>query len=418
MINIEKKKDCCGCGACQQVCPKKCIQMVEDKEGIPYPVIDKLECIDCGLCERVCPILNVNQSSIPDSVLTYAASNKNDEQRLSSSSGGMFQLLAEYIIKNEGVVFGAKFNDKWEVVHDKATSLDEIEALKRSKYVQSDIRDSYIEAKRYLNKGYLVLFCGTPCQIAGLRSFLRKEYVNLYCVDFICHGIPSRGIWRKYLQEIQSRSTRSVVDGKNTVLSSLKSVPVITGINFREKRKPEYRWQKYGFVVRGFSPSKGEKNSVLWSYYAFDDVYMRSFLHDYILRPSCYACRFRNGGGNSDITLADFWGIEKVCNDPDFISDKGTSWVIIHNEKGKDLFRLLDVKKQVFNLSDGRWANAALLYDWPRPWSRFIYMLLWRYISISTTLFISEFFNTICKHIYSLFSYIKHHIKITALWQK
>lgn len=249
MIKITEKSECCGCNACVQRCPKQCISMKEDGQGFLYPFVDTASCIDCGLCEKVCPILNPFDTKEPLQVL--AAKNKNEDQRLKSSSGGTFILLAEHIIKQGGVVFGARFDTNWEVEHCYAETIEELEPLMRSKYVQSKIGNTYKEAEQFLKDGRLVMFVGTSCQIAGLKRFLRKEYDNLLAVDFICHGVPSPGIWRKYLEEI--KSSRSEAAGKNTVLSlSLKSVPVITGINFREKQQGGYGWKKFGFVVQYF----------------------------------------------------------------------------------------------------------------------------------------------------------------------
>lgn len=327
MINITDKTKCCGCSACVQRCPKQCISMKEDEQGFLYPVIDTETCIDCGLCEKVCPMLKPSASKEPLQVL--AAKNRNEEQRLRSSSGGIFRLLAEHIIERGGVVFGARFNEKWEVEHCYAETIEGLEPLMRSKYVQSDIGNTYKEAERFLKEGRQVMFVGTSCQIAGLKRFLRKEYNNLLAVDFICHGVPSPGIWRKYLEEI--KSSQSEAAGKNSVLSlSLKSVPVITGINFREKQNGGYGWKKYGFEVRAKSPSKGDKNTVLKSGIFYENVFMKGFLLNLYLRPSCYKCTAKNGASGSDLTIADFWGIQNYH--PEFDDDKGVSLIFVHTD--------------------------------------------------------------------------------------
>lgn len=329
MISIVDKHNCCGCSACVQRCPKQSINMREDEEGFVYPIIDTLTCIDCGLCEKVCPMLNPSATKEPSQVL--AAKNKNEEQRLKSSSGGIFILLAEHTIEQGGVVFGARFNHEWEVEHCYAETFEELEPLMRSKYVQSNIGNTYKEAERFLKQGRQVMFVGTSCHIAGLKRFLRKEYDNLFAVDLICHGVPSPGVWRKYLEEI--KSSRSEVAGKNTVLSfSLKSEPVITDINFREKQKGGYGWKKFGFEVRVKSPSKGDKNSVLKSDIFYENIFMRGFLSNLYLRPSCYKCTAKNGSSGSDLTIADFWGIQNYH--PEFDDDKGVNMVLVHSEKG------------------------------------------------------------------------------------
>lgn len=373
MIKITEKSECCGCNACVQRCPKQCISMREDEQGFLYPFVDTTSCIDCGLCEKVCPILNVGDTKDPLKVL--AAKNKNEEQRLRSSSGGTFILLAEHIIKQGGVVFGARFDSNWEVEHCYAETIEELEPLMRSKYVQSKIGNTYKEAEQFLRDGRLVMFVGTSCQIVGLKRFLRKEYDNLLAVDFICHGVPSPGIWRKYLEEI--KSSRSEAAGKNTVLSlSLKSVPVITGINFREKQLGGYGWKKFGFVVQSKSPSKGDKNSVLLSSIFNENIFMKGFLANLYLRPSCYKCKAKNGAANSDVTIADFWGIQRFH--PKFDDDKGVSVVIIHSDKGKGLIKELSSRLNILdsNLNEATLPNPAYYRSCkvPEKYSLFWYM--------------------------------------------
>lgn len=364
MINITDKTKCCGCSACVQRCPKQSISMKEDEQGFLYPVIDTATCIDCGLCEKVCPMLNPSAAKEPLQVL--AAKNRNEEQRLKSSSGGTFILLAEHIIRQGGVVFGARFNEKWEVEHCCAETIEKLEPLMRSKYVQSDIGDTYKEAERFLKEGRQVMFVGTSCQIAGLKRFLRREYDNLLAVDFICHGVPSPGIWRKYLEEI--KSSRSEAAGKNSVLSlSLKSVPVITGINFREKQNGGYGWKKYGFEVRAKSPSKGDKNTVLKSGIFYEDIFMRGFLSNLYLRPSCYECTAKNGASGSDLTIADFWGIQNYH--PEFDDDKGVSLIFVHTDMGKKIIEKLssNIDAIVSNMPEATASNPSYLQAVPIP---------------------------------------------------
>lgn len=371
MINITDKAVCCGCNACVQRCPKQCIRMDEDEEGFFYPKVDHSFCIDCGFCEKVCPIQNINNAKEPLQIL--AAKNKNEEQRLNSSSGGVFILLAEYTIRQGGVVFGAKFNSDWEVEHCYAETIEELEPLMRSKYAQSNIGNAYKETEQFLKQGRQVLFVGTSCQIAGLKSFLRKDYCNLLTVDFICHGVPSPGIWRKYLEEIKSE--RSEAAGKNTVLSSsLKSVPVITGINFREKQNGGYGWKKYGFVVRRKSPVEGDQNSVLLSDTFIGNTFMKGFLSNLYLRRSCYQCRFKNGASGSDITIADFWGIQNYHKD--FDDDKGASLIFVHTNVGKDIIAGLSLQMDMIDsdIIEATAANPSYLRACPIPSK---YSLFW-----------------------------------------
>lgn len=302
--------------------------MHEDEEGFLYPKVEQSVCIDCGLCENVCPVINPDEPRQPLKV--FAAKNKNEEQRLRSSSGGIFILLAEYIIKQGGVVFGARFDKNWEVEHAYAETLEELKPLMRSKYVQSRIGNTYKEAEQFLKLGKKVMFVGTPCQIAGLKKFLRKEYGNLLAVDFICHGVPSPGVWRRYLDEMKSECSKD--SGKNSVLSSnLKSIPVIASINFREKQLGGYSWRKYGFIVYAKSHDNSGKNTVLLSTPYVRNPFMRGVLTNLYLRPSCYKCPVKAGRSVSDLTIGDFWGIEIMSG---FYDDQGISSVILNTNRG------------------------------------------------------------------------------------
>ena len=352
MIHIEEKSKCCGCNACVQRCPKHCIVMREDEEGFLYPVVDESSCINCGLCERVCPVLNQGEERKPLKV--YAAKNKDEEIRMQISSGGIFTLLAEQIIQEGGVVFGARFDENWEVIHDYTETIEGLAPFRGSKYVQSRIGDTYQQAESFLKQGRKVLFTGTPCQIAGLKLFLRKDYENLLTVDFVCHGVPSPGVWRKYLEELIARQG----DGKNSVLSHAKpsflnSVRDISRIEFRNKR---LGWKKFSFALTLSVPDgHGAKNTVLLSEPYNKNIFMRGFLADLYLRPSCYACPVKRGKSNSDIILADFWNVDKVLDDID--DDKGISSILINTNLGEECFEYLNLYK--------RWVdfNSVLLYN-------------------------------------------------------
>lgn len=357
MLQITDKSKCCGCNACVQRCPKQCIVMHEDEEGFLYPQVDVTLCIDCGLCEKVCPMLA--QNDVKKALQIFAAKNKNEHQRLRSSSGGIFILLAEQTIKMGGVVFGARFDKNWEVEHCYVETIEELEPLMRSKYVQSRIGNTYKEAEQFLKEGRRVLFVGTSCQISGLHRFLRKDYNNLLSVDFICHGVPSPGIWRKYLQEIKNNALQSEAAGKNTVLPfSLKSMPVITGINFREKGLGGYGWKKYGFVVHGKSPLKGDQNSVLLSVDFGKDIYMKGFLRNLYLRPSCYNCLVKSGKSQSDLTIGDFWGISKLK--PEIDDDKGIGAILVYTHKGIEALGFISCDKIAMTYNDVIMENPAI----------------------------------------------------------
>lgn len=333
MINIIDKKNCCGCSACASICPKQCISMVEDYEGFLYPSINKDICIDCSLCEKACNELHPFNKREPIKVL--AAINKNNDIRLESSSGGIFYLLAEKIINEGGIVFGARFDNDFQVVIDYTDTKEGIKKFMGSKYVQARIETAYIDAKRFLNEGKKVLFSGTPCQVAGLHKFLKKQYDNLLSVDFICHGVPSPKVWGMYL---------------NNVLDCNKQ---IKNISFRNKIN--------GWKSRHFSI---EYNELARTYSIINSAnhnhYMKAFLSDLILRPSCYSCNAKSCSSQSDITLADFWGIWNI--NQQMYDDKGTSMLLINTEMGiKELPSDKSVIYAKANYDDAKQYNKACI---------------------------------------------------------
>ena len=305
---IKPSEDCVGCFACYSACPQKAISMIEDEEGFLVPSINQNKCSNCGICEVACPLNHKNQAKKPLAV--YAAKHSNEETKLLSSSGGMFSAFAEKIIAENGVVFGAKFNEDMEVVHNFTETIEGLADFRGSKYVQSKIGDTYLKAKEFLDSGRKVLFTGTPCQIAGLKSFLQKDYENLLTIDLICHGVPSPLVWRKYLSEIVSKSR-------------------VVSVSFRDKSKG---WHQFSLCV------KAEKGKILYNEDHHKDPYMQLFLRNVILRPSCYKCNFRCGKSGSDITIADFWGIQEIL--PEYHDNKGVSLVLINTERGRGLLNV------------------------------------------------------------------------------
>ena len=339
MISISDKMNCCGCSACASVCPRQCISMQADNEGFLYPIVDKNACIDCSLCENVCPFLNIQRERNP--VKVYAAQSKDDELRLKSSSGGIFSLLAAAVIEDGGVVFGVRFDDNWQPVFDYVENTADLYVFRGSKYVQAVIGNAYKDAQTFLKQGRKVLFSGTPCQIAGLKRFLKSEYENLLTVDVVCHGVPSPYVWKKYLHEIIMSAPRAD-QVKNTVLSSSKDIPVITGISFRDKK---LGWEKYSFVVRAKS-AEGGQNSVLLSDMHLENRFMQAFLSNMILRPSCYNCKVKAGRSGSSITIADFWSVKKYH--PEMDDGKGTSLVLVNTQNvGYWINRILPLTEYV-----------------------------------------------------------------------
>ena len=311
MIDIVDNKDCTGCWGCVNICPKSCITMKTNKEGFDYPIVNEDYCIKCKKCINICPILH--KSEVDNNPIAYACFNKDEEVRRESSSGGIFTLIATNIIEDNGVVFGARFNDLFEVEHNYIESVEDIKVFRGSKYVQSKMGYTFTKVKKFLEDGRKVLFSGTPCQIGGLKSFLGKDYKNLICIDIICHGVPSPLAWKKYKNEISS--------GKK-----------ITDVSFRDKT---YGWKDYSFRMdfedgtRYFE--KGAENK-----------YIRGFIGDIYLRNSCYQCKFKSLHRLSDLTLADFWGIENINSDMD--DGKGTSFVIVNSERGNNIFQQIKEK--------------------------------------------------------------------------
>ena len=296
MIDIVDKKDCTGCWGCVNICPKLCITMKIDKEGFDYPIVNESDCIKCKKCINTCPVLHKQEKE--NKPVAYACFNKDEEIRKESSSGGVFTLLARNIIEDNGVVFGARFNASFDVEHNYIETLDEIKVFRGSKYVQSRIGYTFTQVKEFLEDGRKVLFSGTPCQIGGLKSFLEKDYENLICIDIICHGVPSPMVWNKYKNEISN--------GRK-----------ITIINFED------------------GTSYFEKGT--------ENKYIRGFIGDIYLRNSCYQCKFKTLHRQSDLTLADFWGIENI--NKNMYDGKGTSFLIINSEIGNQI--LQRIKEQI-----------------------------------------------------------------------
>ena len=307
MIHIWDKKLCCGCHGCAQACPKQCIEMVMDEEGFFYPMVDESHCIQCGLCEKLCPVLKAKPDAQDKRPAAVAARNQDNAVRRESSSGGVFTLLAERVISRSGVVFGAAWTEDFRAVQHIAVRTEaDLAKLRSSKYLQSTIGSCYIQVKEFLDKGVEVLFSGTPCQIEGLRRFLCKDYENLLCVDLVCHGVPAPVVWRQYLLECEEKHGAQV---KN--------------VTFRDKSTG---WKSYSVTLQF-------ENGAEQSIPAYEEPYMRAFLSDACLRPSCHDCRFKKYNRESDLTLADFWGIETVC--PEMDDDRGTSLVLVHSPAGQ-----------------------------------------------------------------------------------
>ena len=314
---LASRNSCTGCEACKSICPKHCIKMITNDKGFLEPQIDYKKCIHCNLCKQICPVLKEKISIRPDE--SYAVQAMDDHVRQDSSSGGVFTLLAEEIIQKGGTVFGAAMMEDCTVKHVMVNDSKNLSKLRGSKYVQSEIGTIYLEVKKKLKEG-LVLFSGTPCQVAGLKAFLQEDNCNLYCVDVVCHGVPSPTIFKCYLQELEEKYHDKIID-----------------VNFRYK---DYSWVDFHIRIQ-FQNGKIINEPIR------ENSYMAAFLSNLILRPSCFECRFQNFCSSADITIGDYWGIENIHQDDEkLLDDKGTTFVMIQNSKGKQLFDR--VKKRVY----------------------------------------------------------------------
>ena len=319
---FKEKKGCCGCTACKNACPKNAIAMVPDEEGFLYPKVDEDLCIQCHICEKVCPLQNPLIPEKGFSQRIFAAKHKDVNVVMSSSSGGVFTAISDYILSGGGVVYGAAFDPNFRVCHQRAETPEDRDRFKGSKYVQSDLGDIFLKIQRDLQNGKKVLFSGTPCQNAGLLSFLKQKKVNrdgLCCCDFVCHGTPSPLIWREYIDFLETQFQDKLV-----------------GFSFRDKSSG---W-KMTKIKATFESSSEEYNCN--KYYSFLNIYSTLFA----VRPVCFCCNFANYDRVTDITIADFWNIQN--SHPELDDDKGTSTVFLNTPKGDKVF--LGIKNELIYL--------------------------------------------------------------------
>lgn len=317
-ISSLKKDECCGCTACVSCCPTKAIEMQIEYEGFLYPVVDEIKCMDCGKCMKVCR--DVKFYNEPQHI--YACWSKDNALRAKSSSGGIFSLLAERILTRGGYVCAVGYSDDCtECLHKIISSLGELDDLRRAKFVQSKKYDVYNRLKSLLLEGKEVLFCGTPCEVGGLRQFLRKKYNNLVTCDIICGCVSSPGVYKTYIDFLNKKYNSRVVS-----------------VNFKDKRAG---WRGKSIAVK-FASGEEYLNSIL------DDDYCVSFHSRYNIRPSCFNCKYRNLKRGADFTLGDFWAIEKYY--PEYDDNKGTSFVLTNTTKATIILDELDVIKHPMDI--------------------------------------------------------------------
>lgn len=307
MIRINNPADCCGCTACASICAHDAITMKPDALGFLYPEVDKDKCVDCGLCDKVCAFNDHYDTSLNlEKPLVYGARHKDMNEVETSRSGAAFIAISDYILEQGGVVYGAGYTDHFRVVHKRATTKEERDEFKGSKYVQSDMTGVFRQVKKDLRDGLTVLFSGTPCQTSGLNSYVGKRLrENLFLVDIVCHGVPSPYMWRDYIAYLEKKQGSPIV-----------------WVNFRDKQK--YGWAAHHETFK--FKTGGGKMSFTFLFYKH-----------IMFRKSCGNCHFANTKRPSDITIADFWGWEKT--DKNFNADnKGCSLVLLNTEKGRKLF--------------------------------------------------------------------------------
>lgn len=353
MINLFiSEKECCGCSACLNICPKNAINMVKNINGFIYPQIDFIACIECGLCNKVCSFQN-NPVEKKEPIQAYAAINKNKEKLLLSSSGGIFSALSSYVFEKNGVVFGCAYDEMMEPKHIWVDDDKDLFKIQGSKYVQSKIGETYKDVKIFLESERYVLFTGTPCQIAGLKSFLGKEYANLITADIICHGVPSAYFFSGYIDYLESNLNGRIID-----------------LKFRDKSRGWGHFEKIIYLKDG----KIKKKLI----HSIDSYYHTYFMEGDTLRENCYKCKYACISREGDFTMGDFWGIDKIH--PEIKYDQGVSLFFVNSNKGEShingLIKYLDLTKS--NYIEAMEYNGTLKIPTKKSSKRKMLLKLWR----------------------------------------
>lgn len=322
MIELNHEK-CTACGACIQKCPKNCIELKRDDNGFLYPSVNTTECIGCGLCDKVCPIgKQLNEAKTPTA---YACATAEDNMLIQATSGGIFGAIAIYVLEQGGVVYGCAYTEHLQATHIRIDNQESLSVLFGSKYVQSNTHSTYKECEEDLKSGKQVLYSGTPCQIAGLKNYLQKDYTNLLTVDLVCHGVASQAYFDKFIGLLEKEEGA-----------------VCTNYNFRSKRNA-------GWSVAGLASFETDSGKVFdKKQYYFSNYYYYYYLACSIYRESCYSCEYANLNRVGDFTLGDFWGAEGL--DIPFDVEKGCSLVLLNSEKAISLFEKLNLQKHEVSL--------------------------------------------------------------------
>lgn len=339
---ICERTQCTGCMACVNICNHDAIKIFIDEEGFERPRIDNDLCIECRLCQKTCPINT--HPTVNEAKKVFSGWSKKEEVRLRSSSGGAFTEIAKLVLDRGGFVFGCALNENLQAEHVYVDKLEDLyKRLCGSKYVQSHIGKTYQQVKNLLQQEKLVLFSGTPCQIAGLKNYLRKDYKNLITVDLICHGVPSPKVFEDYKKYMQEHENMELTD-----------------IKFRCKKSS---WIFFNMTLTGHVEKNSSNKTYIGNYY--DDPYIRGFLRDYFLRPSCHQCHFTSIKRCSDFTIADWWGYKKETpSDKDF-AYKGVSLLMVNTDRALSLLSKIDMEIKERSIADAMRTNICLSHPFP-----------------------------------------------------
>lgn len=320
MINFEVNQFCYGCTACQHKCPTKAITMVENKEGFLVPEIDQKRCINCGMCEKVCPVLSKRNMKCQNNREYYVMYGVDAEKRKLSTSGGFFFSVAEKFIEENGYVCGCIWNDDMKAIHIVSNKINDIKKMRGSKYVQSDLGDTFFKIKELLEKGNKVLFSGTPCQIAGIKNFI-EDTTNLYTCGLICEGVPSPLVFRKNIEEIEKKYKKKIIN-----------------YNFRDKGNNKWN--------NPHTECLFEDGTYLKRISDLEDYYTLGFYQFLFLRNSCYQCQYKIDANIADVIIGDYWGCKEEILEES--QNMGVSAVIVLSNKGKEMVSMVQESNVIY----------------------------------------------------------------------